>query len=534
MSILPGVFREKIHWVGFLAAATTFLVLAVRLQPWTYDDTFIFLRYADNFAHGDGPVYNVGERVEGYTSFLWMLLLTGGLRLGVPPLPLVKGLGVFFGLGTLLLAAHTHRFVPGVRRSTSAVAAVLAGLCGPFTTWSICGMEIGLAGFVALGTILIHCRARGPQGSRGWRRLGAVSCALSMACRPEFVLLTGVLFLDWLRWSIRKRDRAAVEFAALVAAVYVPYFAWRWWYYGWPLPNTFYAKVGHSWDQVERGLRGLRGLAGRAAILFAAVSFGLVTRRLGVLAAGAAWFVVHTMYVVSIGGGPQQYHAAALPVAAVVTAVVLSPLLRRPVWVAAVVLASFLLDAHGAARQELLVRVHRRSWLAASDLRARDLGLWLRDHAPPGAVLAVNAAGQVPFYSRLPVIDMLGLNDEHIAHRPVPMGSGAIGHEKTDADYILSRKPTWIQFGGGRGRSLPLFVSDAALFRHPEFGRWYAMREIELPDGARARLYERLERPRPAAEWDAERQGLLREKRSDRNVTPSPPGARAAARRGSA
>jgi hypothetical protein len=37
------------------------------------DDSYIFLRYAENFASGHGPVFNPGERVEGYSSPLWMV-----------------------------------------------------------------------------------------------------------------------------------------------------------------------------------------------------------------------------------------------------------------------------------------------------------------------------------------------------------------------------------------------------------------------------------------------------------------------------
>lgn len=39
------------------------------------DDANIFLNYASHFAHGDGFVYNThGERVEGFTSMLWVLI----------------------------------------------------------------------------------------------------------------------------------------------------------------------------------------------------------------------------------------------------------------------------------------------------------------------------------------------------------------------------------------------------------------------------------------------------------------------------
>ena len=41
----------------------------------TVDDAYISFRYVENFAKGDGLVFNRGEYVEGHTNFLWVILL---------------------------------------------------------------------------------------------------------------------------------------------------------------------------------------------------------------------------------------------------------------------------------------------------------------------------------------------------------------------------------------------------------------------------------------------------------------------------
>ena len=96
------------------------------------------------------------------------------------------------------------------------------------------------------------------------------------------------------------------------------------------------------------------------------------------------------------------------------------------------------------------------------------LGEYLRDNAPPGSTLAIDAAGTVPLISRLPTLDMLGLSDYHIAHTVKATGDGLPGHEKTDPAYILAQRPTYIAVGmskvtsGGRpGRGLDLPGFDA-------------------------------------------------------------------------
>ena len=55
--------------------------------------------------------------------------------------------------------------------------------------------------------------------------------------------------------------------------------------------------------------------------------------------------------------------------------------------------------------------------------------------------MAQIATGIIPYHSQLRVIDMLGVNDEHIAKLPVPLGGSVSGHEKQDAGYVISRKP---------------------------------------------------------------------------------------------
>ena len=47
------------------------------------DDAYIAFRYARQLAAGQGLVFNPGERVEGFTSFSWVLLSAACFRLGV-------------------------------------------------------------------------------------------------------------------------------------------------------------------------------------------------------------------------------------------------------------------------------------------------------------------------------------------------------------------------------------------------------------------------------------------------------------------
>ena len=78
-----------------------------------------------------------------------------------------------------------------------------------------------------------------------------------------------------------------------------------------------------------------------------------------------------------------------------------------------------------------------RHWITA--------GKWLRQHVDPAKVMATSPAGAVAYHSGLRIVDILGVNDTHIAHMKVEsMGHGSAGHEKKDFDYVLSRRPDLI------------------------------------------------------------------------------------------
>src|ERR1041385_1335683 len=70
---------------------------------WISDDAFITMRYVKNFLDGNGLVYNIGERVEGYTHFLWLMLLSAAGAVGFDPVEASQWMGIVFFAGILAL-----------------------------------------------------------------------------------------------------------------------------------------------------------------------------------------------------------------------------------------------------------------------------------------------------------------------------------------------------------------------------------------------------------------------------------------------
>jgi hypothetical protein len=115
-------------------------------------------------------------------------------------------------------------------------------------------------------------------------------------------------------------------------------------------------------------------------------------------------------------------------------------------------------------------------------------------------LLAVEAAGAIPYWSELPALDMLGLNDYYIAHhRPASVGTGAIGHEFGDGPYVLGRRPDMLIFGNDFSSPVPHMRSGIEMQRSPEFAREYTLTAFHADDPdwpIDARIWMRRESPR--------------------------------------
>src|SRR5690606_12048881 len=123
---------------------------------WIADDAFISFRYARNFARGLGLVYNEGEWVEGYTNFLWTLLLGLASKLGLDiPLTALFGNLAAFAATVLLAALLPARLAP--KHAVVPFAAIALALAKPFYTFAGSGLEtmpIALLGLSAMALSL--------------------------------------------------------------------------------------------------------------------------------------------------------------------------------------------------------------------------------------------------------------------------------------------------------------------------------------------------------------------------------------------
>ncbi len=432
--------------------AVPLLVLAalVLLNPdHTVDDAFIGFRYAQNLIHRQGLVYNPGERVEGYSNFLWVLLMAPFIAGSIDPEAAARALGFIASAGTLAAVAR---------------AAVLSAE----------GLE------------------RGSLSQAAGLLLGAAALT-----RPEGAGVAAVLFaLAWILGPRTPEFRRSVRRGiGMFLLILLPYFGWKWWYYGRLLPNTYYAKVGAGPAQVERGLQYIHAFFAYSGswLLLPLIGLRWAGRRRAALLLGGLALALAAC-AIFVGGD-------ALPMFRF-----LVPLLPAFFLLLSLGAAGFL-ERFGARRYArpalpvvlLLFAVYatRIGFTGAPyDDVARDIqevsawkevGRWLRDHAPRDATVALVPAGAIPYYSKLRAIDMLGLNDATIAHREVSsLGSGLPGHEKFDVDYVLSRRPDIILLGVYGLDPRPRPPED--LIRYSYEAEWRMLDSQRFRDDYRIRL----------------------------------------------
>jgi arabinofuranosyltransferase len=445
--MLPNPRRSFGPALAALAIAALLAALIVAMWPFTVDDAYITLRYAREWAAGFGPVYQPGSvPAEGYTTFLWMALLVIPHLLRLDAVLVAKLLGVIATLALVALtAAWTARLArthapdagQGVAPWTAGAIAALALACLPATAvHAVSGMETALFAFLLLGLVAL-CGDVAARNTRRLKWLGPCALLLGLT-RPEGNL--AALLALGVTLHLMPRTSRPRLLRWLVGAYILPgivYFVWRWNYYGATLPLPFYLKLAG-----QHGLPGLARVAGFAGTLAlhlgALVTLALIRppRQLWPALAAATGLMLFFLFPAHIMGYHARYLFPVAPLLCVLAGLGVARLDRtlalrvsrlaaraRPI---AVGLAGLLAlsSLSGSASAVLDRRFY------ADGLRHAHLALGLKLATLPPGTLAIADAGLVPYVSGWRTIDLLGLNDRHLAlaHGPDPA-------------YVLSQQP---------------------------------------------------------------------------------------------
>jgi len=180
LRLAATLIREKSRQ-GLLAVSALWLI-ACSLSIWfcTWDDSYILFRYARNLVNGWGLVFNAGQRVEGYTGFLWVFLLAAGTRVTSDPILISKILGIIFQLSVLAGGYFLCRQVATEKTPMYGFALILTASNTHFIAGTVSGLETPLFTSLLCWSLVAYLHAI--QETIPRRREGWCAAACTSAC----------------------------------------------------------------------------------------------------------------------------------------------------------------------------------------------------------------------------------------------------------------------------------------------------------------------------------------------------------------
>lgn len=471
MTVTPH--SEDIRW-RWLAGAVIFFAhgfFAWACFNFFVDDPYISLRYARNLAEGHGLVYNIGERVEGYSNLLWVLLLTvphllgligGGADAGVA----AKALSAAAAMGTVLLMFRLGgAFAQDDGRRWGwcgiTAGAILATIPG-WGLWSVGGLEGPLHAFLLLGACVAAAHFRANPGRQRGLLLTLILIAVLLN-RPEGLVHAALIL------SVLAADSSARRSGKLLAGVIVPVLCiallltvGRSLYYGELIPNSAIAKT----TGMGLRLKIHHGLHYTLVAIFPQSCLGvaLVLALVRIVASGdqlpfaqrVGWVLVlgHLGGCIVGGGDWMPASRYIVPVYPILTLLAVAPHFSREGsavgggspsarWLAGIAVVAILGVTYRAALQGMTASAPP-PWREFAPVEPRYHGMaeFMATTIPAEDMIAIGEAGYIPYRTRHRVFDCFGLVTPEIARAPA---RGWI-NSKFDPEAFFAAAPAWVLF----------------------------------------------------------------------------------------
>jgi hypothetical protein len=403
------------------------------------DDAMISMRYAHNLAEGNGLVWNPGERVEGYSNFLWTLYMA---VIHLLPIPISKTSIIILLTNLVLSAATIPVLINLVRRlggDLTAIAATIIGfvLSANIMFWTTSGFETTLLTFLFLTAVYRIIAERDETKPRPFTYIIITVMAF---VRADALIISLICY--GLAFAVNKRKRLLAGYFGLTVLLFLSHELFRWTYYGNLLPNTAYLKI-MNWDEkYAAGLGYVLGFMKAHLFLLVLLTAGIFAARQSVNKLLLALLAVYAVYVGFVGGDTFSNFRFFVPVLPLILGLAfacsakLVANRRFRVAVIGLSIATMPLIVPGYA-----AHVAPRE----ADVGNIEIGLYIKEATAEDAKIADFWAGSVFYFSERYAIDLLGKSDPHIAQLQATSNGRRPGHNKFDFDYSLSQlRPDYI------------------------------------------------------------------------------------------
>ncbi|MGE5693095.1 MAG: hypothetical protein ACM3YF_04875 [Candidatus Zixiibacteriota bacterium] len=474
----------KKAWLG-LALASGLLLYQFFTFNLVQDDAFISFRYIRNFLDGHGLVFNIGERVEGYTNFFWIMLLAFLAKLGLPLIETARWTGVLAAVGSLGVCMYAaRRFYPERGWLWISAAPFLLAANGALAYWSGSGLETVLFTLLAAASAVAYFTR--PAFS-------LLFLALATLTRPEGGLLAFLFGIGGIVLKEKSWKETLIFWGTLILLL-LPFAVFKYFYYGSLLPNPFYAKTGFSAEYIQSGLEyswlflkhyGGYGLLPLFPFLF--------WKKLSVFSRFSLLvFLGYTLYLIFIGGDVLKAHRFFVPIFFFLYLPLtdgLYQIIENLPWqntaLAVIVLLMGLYSYEYPHDNLDTTALYERGLVSKMGI----LGRLFAEHDYARS-FATSTIGAFSYYvGNRRVIDMLGLTEREIARHPEKI-NGLVSSWKEkhfNARYVLSQKPEVIIFSTELKPSSP---AERALYLYPAFRQNYRL-EYLFGDGRLTIFYRK-------------------------------------------
>ncbi|WP_029293272.1 hypothetical protein [Chryseobacterium hispalense] len=439
--------------------------------PFLSDDSLISLRYVQRFIDGKGLTWNDGHPVEGYSNLLWILIISFLGKLGMDLILAARILGIACSIGTLAVISSYFN-AKNSKKEYVFLAVFLLVTTPCFTVWAIGGLEQPLYIFLLTLTLTEVSKIVNDRSERMY--LLPLWLGLLAITRPDgflFTILTAIFLLFVFRKN--RKNLIKVTLVVLVPSLFLlGQLIFRYNFYGELVPNTALVKVKITLHHVLRGgfyiFKAFFGTLLLSSLGLYCL-FYLVYKKKNLfgfylLLNVAAWIA----YVITVGGDifPAFRHYYVVLIIFVFAIIFglnemqfsFKTKNSKTGFIVILLLNPFF---------QLLIPDNQNAIYERWEFRGMKLGETLKSTFPENTLIAVTAAGCIPYSSELPTVDMLGLNDYYTPrHPPKNFGTGMLAHELGDANYVLGRNPDIIIYHMG---AVPRFNVGDQMKTNPVF-----------------------------------------------------------------
>jgi len=430
----------------FILCFALLLLLEFYFIDFVVDDAFISYRYAKNLVRGNGMVFNLGEKVEGYTNFLWVILISIFIKVGATPVIVSKVFGI---VSSFLLLYGTYLIGKKLLDSKypyDLIALFLLSVSPCIAVWAVGGLETVFFAALVVWAIYFFFSTK-------YLLLSPYLFILASMTRPEGVLFFLIILVYML---IVRRYRDSLGFLTRFLIFGGIYFVWRLYYFGDLLPNTFYAKVGrfggHHWLSGFGYFYDFVKYYGGGFLFVILPVFPILLKR----TSDKYYFiigtvVVYSLYILCVGSDWMPQYRFFVPVLPFFYLLIqkgietLGGQIKKRYMVYTVILLFLMVQSLQSLA--MIILSHRPKTTFFSDSRINikshkeatsqfiEVGKLLKEIASPNDSMITYAVGAIGYYSDLYIIDTHGLVSPHL----IPLSDDEM------PEYILETHPTFVE-----------------------------------------------------------------------------------------